>query len=166
MKARIERERIKPGEDPQFHLKLGRGSLSDIEFTVQLLQLMHGATHEELRVTSTMVALDRLTDAGLLDVDDADSLRDAYRLCERARNALYLLTNTSGDSLPVSSEQAEPLGRMLGFVHRPQTSLRDEYRRVTRRARTDLVERVFYGRAVRARATGRDRRRPRAPLPR
>ena len=36
MKARIERERIPPGEDPQFHLKLGRGSLSDIEFTVQL----------------------------------------------------------------------------------------------------------------------------------
>ena len=94
MKARIERERIQPGEDPQFHLKLGRGSLSDIEFTVQLLQLVHGARHEELRVTSTMVALDRLAEAGLLDRDDADSLRDAYRLCERARNALYLLTNT------------------------------------------------------------------------
>jgi hypothetical protein len=45
----------------------------------------------------------------------------------------------------VRSEQAEPLGRMLGFVHRPQTSLRDEYRRVTRRARA-VVERVFYGR--------------------
>ena len=39
MKARIEQERIPPGEDPQFHLKLGRGSLSDVEFTVQLLQL-------------------------------------------------------------------------------------------------------------------------------
>jgi glutamate-ammonia-ligase adenylyltransferase len=145
MKARIERERIKPGEDPQFHLKLGRGSLSDIEFTVQLLQLVHGATHEELRVTSTMVALDRLAEAGLLDHDDAQSLRDAYGLCEQARNALYLLTNTSSDSLPVSSEQAEPLGRVLGFVHRPQSSLRDEYRRVTRRARA-VVERVFYGR--------------------
>lgn len=144
MKARIERERIKPGEDPQFHLKLGRGSLSDIEFTVQLLQLVHGAGHEELRVTSTIVALDRLAAAGLLDEEDADSLRDAYRLCEQARNALYLLSNTAGDSLPVSSEQAEPLGRMLGFVHRPQTSLRDEYRRVTRRARA-VVERVFYG---------------------
>ena len=42
MKARIERERIPPGEDPQFHLKLGRGSLSDVEFLVQLLQLEHG----------------------------------------------------------------------------------------------------------------------------
>jgi [glutamine synthetase] adenylyltransferase / [glutamine synthetase]-adenylyl-L-tyrosine phosphorylase len=145
MKARIERERIRPGDDPQFHLKLGRGSLSDIEFTVQLLQLMHGAAYEELRVTSTIAALDRLTAAGLLDEDDGDSLRDAYRLCERARNARYLLTNAAGDSLPVQSDQAEPLGRMLGFVHRPQTSLRDEYRRVTRRARA-VVERIFYGR--------------------
>jgi glutamate-ammonia-ligase adenylyltransferase len=145
MKARIERERIRPGDDPQFHLKLGRGSLSDIEFTVQLQQLVHGAAHPELRVTSTMVALERLANAGLLDRDDADSLRDAYRLCERARNALHLLTNTAGDSLPVDSDRAEPLGRMLGFVHRPQTSLRDEYRRVTRRARA-VVERAFYGR--------------------
>ena len=46
MKARIERERIPPGEDSRFHLKLGRGSLSDVEFTVQLEQLEHGATHE------------------------------------------------------------------------------------------------------------------------
>ena len=49
MKARIERERIPPGEDPQFHLKLGTGSLSDVEFTVQLLQLEHGGDHPELR---------------------------------------------------------------------------------------------------------------------
>ena len=42
MKARVERERIPPAEDPKFHLKLGRGSLSDIEFTAQLLQLQHG----------------------------------------------------------------------------------------------------------------------------
>ena len=46
MKVRIEQERIPPGEDPQFHLKLGRGSLSDVEFTVQLLQLLHGAHHD------------------------------------------------------------------------------------------------------------------------
>jgi glutamate-ammonia-ligase adenylyltransferase len=145
MKARIERERIRPGDDPQFHLKLGRGSLSDIEFTVQLQQLVHGAAHPELRVTSTIVALERLAAAGLLDPEDAESLRDAYRLCERARNALHLLTNAAGDSLPVGSDRAEPLGRMLGFVHQPQTSLRDEYRRVTRRARA-VVERAFYGR--------------------
>ena len=52
MKARVEGERIPPGEDPQFHLKLGRGSLSDVEFTAQMLQLQHG-----VRATGTVAAL-------------------------------------------------------------------------------------------------------------
>jgi hypothetical protein len=43
IKARVERERIPPTDDPKFHLKLGRGSLSDIEFTAQLLQPQHDA---------------------------------------------------------------------------------------------------------------------------
>ena len=60
MKARIERERIPPGEDPQFHLKLGRGSLSDIEFTVQLEQLAHGGAHPEVRRAFDLRALDAL----------------------------------------------------------------------------------------------------------
>ena len=60
MKARIERERIPPGEDPQFHLKLGRGSLSDIEFTVQLEQLAHGGQHPRVRDPSTLGALAEL----------------------------------------------------------------------------------------------------------
>ena len=59
-KARVERERMPPGEDPDFHLKLGRGSLSDVEWTVQLAQLRHG-----VRSPSTMGALDGLATAGV-----------------------------------------------------------------------------------------------------
>jgi glutamate-ammonia-ligase adenylyltransferase len=143
MKARIERERIPSGEDPQFHLKLGRGSLSDIEFAVQLLQLEHGARHPELRATSTIDAIHRLTEADLLSREDADVLEEAYRFCERARNARYLLTGSPNDSLP-SGATGEKLALMLGYVHRPQATLRDDYRRVTRRARK-VVERIFYG---------------------
>ena len=61
IKARIERERIPPCEDPQFHLKLGRGSLSDIEWTAQLPQLRHGVS-----ATGTMTALDALSEPGLV----------------------------------------------------------------------------------------------------
>jgi glutamate-ammonia-ligase adenylyltransferase len=143
MKARIERERIPSGEDPQFHLKLGRGSLSDIEFAVQLLQLEHGARHPELHATSTIDAIHRLTETDLLSGDDADVLEEAYRFCERARNARYLLTGSPNDSLP-SGATGEKLALMLGYVHRPQATLRDDYRRVTRRARK-VVERIFYG---------------------
>ena len=145
MKARIERERIPPGEDPQFHLKLGRGSLSDVEFTVQLEQLRNGATHPEVRSTSTLAAMHALVEIGVLDRDDADLLGASYALCERARNARYLLTAAPGDALPVDGEEAEKLARLLGYVERPHQQLRDDYRRVTRRARA-VVERVFYGR--------------------
>jgi glutamate-ammonia-ligase adenylyltransferase len=146
MKARIERERIPPGEDPQFHLKLGRGSLSDVEFTVQLLQLSHGGAMPAVRVTSTLDALDALARAGAIASDDADILRAAYQLCERARNVRYLLTASSGDALPLDHDEADKVARLMGYVERPQQELRDDYRRVTRRARS-VVERVFYGRA-------------------
>ncbi len=145
MKVRIEQERIPPGEDPQFHLKLGRGSLSDIEFTVQLLQLLHGAHHESLRTPETMIALDVLDAIGLLEPADADALRESFALCSAARNARFLVTDSERESLPSDVGEAERVARLLGYVDRPQATLRDDYRRLTRHARL-VVERVFYGR--------------------
>jgi glutamate-ammonia-ligase adenylyltransferase len=124
---------------------LGRGSLSDVEFTVQLLQLRHGASAPEVRHPSTMRALHELERLGFVDATSADHLAAAYRLCERARNYRYLLTGMPGDSLPSDRGEAEVLGRMLGYAHAPQQVLREQYRRVTRRSRA-VVERIFYGR--------------------
>ena len=145
MKARIERERIPPGEDPQFHLKLGRGSLSDVEFTAQLLQLRHGARFEELRTTSTVAALRGAVEAAVLSADDALALEQSHAFCSRARNYRFLLNGSPNESLPTDSAEAARLARMLGYVARPQAALRDDYRRITRRARR-VTERVLYGR--------------------
>jgi len=134
MKVRIEQERIAPGEDPEFHLKLGRGSLSDIEFTVQLLQLRHGVAGAR-----TLDALAALVEGGHLPDDEAEVLIEAHRFCEGARNRSFLVVG-AGDALPARPEQATPLARSLGFT---VTALREEYRRVTRRARR-VVERRFY----------------------
>jgi [glutamine synthetase] adenylyltransferase / [glutamine synthetase]-adenylyl-L-tyrosine phosphorylase len=143
IKARVERERIPAGEDPEFHLKLGRGGLTDVEFTVQLLQLEHGAAHPEVRDPSTTAALGKLAGAGILTPEDAQTLLDAYVLCERARNARFLVTGKPGDALPGGKDGVR-VARLLGYVHRPEAGLRDDYRRLTRRARK-VVERVFYG---------------------
>ena len=140
MKARIERERIPPGEDPEFHLKLGRGSLSDVEFTVQLLQMRAG-----IRAPSTMGALELLSSAGAVSDDDADVLRAAYRFCERTRNRWWLVGSAPSavDALPQRPDDLSHLARSLDTS---ATQLRDEYRRVTRRARR-VVERLFYGKS-------------------
>ena len=145
MKVRIEQERIPPGEDPQFHLKLGRGSLSDVEFTVQLLQLMHGARRESLRTPETMTALNALVAVDLLDPGDADALRESFEFCSVARNARFLVTGSERESLPTDLAEAERVARLLGYAEHPQAMLRDDYRRLTRHAR-QVVERVFYGR--------------------
>jgi glutamate-ammonia-ligase adenylyltransferase len=135
-KARIERERVPPNEDPQFHLKLGPGSLSDIEWTTQLAQLLHG-----IRQTGTIAALRTLAGRGLISPADHQILVEAYRFCERTRNRLALVRDGASDSLPTTGRHLTTLARSLGTSG---PGLRDEYRRRTRRARR-VVERLFYG---------------------
>ena len=137
IKARVERERIPPNEDPQFHLKLGRGSLSDIEFTTQLLQLEH-----HVREPSTIAALDELLALDVVSTEDHAVLTEAYRFCERTRNRWFLVNSAPGDSLPQQPEKLARLARSLGTTG---PDLREEYRRLTRRSRR-VVERLFYGR--------------------
>jgi glutamate-ammonia-ligase adenylyltransferase len=136
MKARVEAERLPAGEDPDFHLKLGRGGLVDVEFTVQLLALRH-----DVRSPATLTALDRLEGIGVVGAADADVLRTAFDFCETARNRIHLLSDTAGDALPQDPLVLARLARSLGTT---AAGLRNDYRRVTRRARA-VVERLFYG---------------------
>jgi glutamate-ammonia-ligase adenylyltransferase len=139
MKARIERERIPPGEDPEFHLKLGRGSLSDIEWTAQLQQLRTG-----VQSPGTVTALRKLASTGAITSGDAEVLLTAYRFCEETRNRWWLVGSdpAATDALPTRQSDLAYLARSLDTT--PAT-LRADYRRVTRRARR-VVERLFYGR--------------------
>jgi glutamate-ammonia-ligase adenylyltransferase len=68
-------------------------------------------------------------------------LAEAYRFCERTRNRWFLVNSAPGDSLPQQPEKLARLARSLGTTG---PDLREEYRRVTRRARR-VVERLFYG---------------------
>jgi [glutamine synthetase] adenylyltransferase / [glutamine synthetase]-adenylyl-L-tyrosine phosphorylase len=71
-------------------LKLGPGGLRDVEFAVQLLQLVHGRSDETLRVGSTLVALDRLAAGGYVATEDADALAEAYRWLRLVEHRLQL----------------------------------------------------------------------------
>jgi glutamate-ammonia-ligase adenylyltransferase len=141
IKARVERERLPRGDDPDFHLKLGPGGLSDIEFLVQLWQLRLGRKHPELQITSTLAALDHLAEIGVVSIGEAEHLAMTYRLCTRLRNRLFLQTARSHDSLPLDGEEGARLARSLGYESRSE--LREEYRRTTRRARRIFEHRFF-----------------------
>jgi glutamate-ammonia-ligase adenylyltransferase len=141
IKARVERERLPRGDDPDYHLKLGPGGLSDIEFLVQLWQLRLGRRHPELQTTSTLEALDHLAEIGIISAGEAEHLAMTYRLCTQLRNRLFLQTARSHDSLPLDGEEGSRLARSLGYDSR--SGLREEYRRTTRRARRIFEHRFF-----------------------
>ena len=147
LKARMEAERLPRGVDPSRHLKLGRGGLSDVEWTAQLLQLQHGFEVEGLRTTSTLGALAAARDAGLLDEADEETLREAWVLASRLRDALVLWTGRVGgagaDVLPHDRIALAGLARLVGLPPGSAGELEEAYLRSGRRARA-VVERVFY----------------------
>ncbi|MGR0221769.1 bifunctional [glutamine synthetase] adenylyltransferase/[glutamine synthetase]-adenylyl-L-tyrosine phosphorylase [Agromyces sp. ZXT2-6] len=144
IKARVENERLPQGADPTRHLKLGRGSLSDVEWYVQLIQLEHAARVPSLRTTSTLEALAAAVEAGLVHASDATTLRAAWIFASRARSALTLWLDRTTDVLPVERTQLEGVARIMGYPPGSATQLEDDYLQVTRRARA-VFERGFYG---------------------
>lgn len=141
VKARVEAERIPAGEDPDFHLKLGPGGLSDVEFVTQLLQLQHGGRDPSVRLTGTLEALHALLEADVLAQADYDVLSSSYIFCTRARMRLHLQRGRVSDSLPTDPAASTRLAVSLGFGR--TTELREQYRKHTRRARR-AFERLFF----------------------
>ena len=144
LKGRVDSERLPRGADSSTHLKLGRGGLADVEWTVQLLQLAHGHAVEGLRTPRTLDALRGAAAAGLLSEDDAGALEAAWRLATQARNAIMLVRDKAEDQLPTTGTALIGVGRTMGYPAGFDPGLLvDEYRRTARRARR-VVERVFY----------------------
>lgn len=148
IKARVEAERLPQAADPARHLKLGRGSLSDVEWFVQLLQLQHGARIEGLRTTSTLGALAAAEREGLVSTADAARLHTAWVLASRARSAMTLWTAKTSDVLPTDRQQLEGVARLLEYPPGSASAFEEQYLRVTRLAR-QVFEKRFYGPASR-----------------
>ena len=147
IKARVESERLPRGVDPARHLKLGRGGISDVEWTAQLLALQHAYAVPALRTTSTLAALAAAVDAELLDQADAVALTAAWELASRVRDANVLwsgrVEGAHVDLLPHDRQALSGVARVLGYGPGGGGRLEEEYLRTARRARA-VVERVFY----------------------
>ncbi|AYL35736.1 bifunctional [glutamine synthetase] adenylyltransferase/[glutamine synthetase]-adenylyl-L-tyrosine phosphorylase [Streptomyces fungicidicus] len=144
LKARMESERLPRGADPKLHAKLGPGGLSDVEWTVQLLQLRHGAGEPGLRTTRTREALAAARAAGLISEEDTAVLDEAWVLASRVRNAVMLVRGRAGDTFPTVPRELSAVGRYLGYGPGHAGDMLDAYRRTARRAR-GVVEELFYG---------------------
>jgi [glutamine synthetase] adenylyltransferase / [glutamine synthetase]-adenylyl-L-tyrosine phosphorylase len=139
IKARVDAERLPRGADPSTHTKLGRGGLADIEWTVQLLQLREAYRVPELRTTRTLGALRAAVDAGLVEAADADTLRVAWEMATRIRNAIMLVRARPGDSIPRDPRDLAAVAHICGYPPGESSRFSDDYLRITRRAHNTVA---------------------------
>ena len=141
MKRRIEAERLGSGSKAR-DVKLGAGGLSDIEFTVQLMQLQHGFGRSTIRDNRTLPALSGLSEHNLLDIGDRATLDVGYRFCQRFRNARYHLSGLSSDVFPDDDHEELLLARRLGYPS--NKDLEADYQEITEAVR-EVTDRLLYG---------------------
>lgn len=114
MRERIEKELARESSGP-YDIKTGRGGLLDVEFAAQYVQLVHGPARPELRVRSTVTALDRAAAAGLVDEETRATLVGGYRFLRRLEHRLRIVQDRPIHELPHDAAVLDMLARRTGF---------------------------------------------------
>ncbi|MDX6251613.1 MAG: [glutamine synthetase] adenylyltransferase / [glutamine synthetase]-adenylyl-L-tyrosine [Kribbellaceae bacterium] len=132
-----------PAADIDRQLKLGPGGLRDVEFAVQLLQLVHGRSDESVRSGTTLVALEQLTASGYVGRTDGAVLADAYRFLRSMEHRIQLYRLRRTHQVPVDDDDLRRLGRSLGFTKNPIDDLTAAWKKHGLEVRR-LHEKLFY----------------------
>ncbi|WP_105566578.1 bifunctional [glutamine synthetase] adenylyltransferase/[glutamine synthetase]-adenylyl-L-tyrosine phosphorylase [Microbacterium halophytorum] len=139
MRQRVE-EHI-PQDEADRQLKLGSGGLRDIEFAVQLLQLVHGRMDDAIRQRGTLEALDALADQAYISRDDAAAFAADYRVLRLWEHRLQMQGLSRTHLMPADDDGRRVLARASGFGSAGE--LTAEWARVRRDVR-DIHVRIFY----------------------
>jgi len=145
-KARVEAT-AQVREAGERQVKLGPGGLRDIEFAVQLLQLVHGRDDRTLRSGSTLVALRRLSAAGLVGREDAARLAGAYRFLRVVEHRLQLAQERRTHTIPPGAVERRWLARTIGYRDGPEGDALDVFEADRRQQAVSvrtLHEKLFY----------------------
>ena len=136
-----------PDAESARQIKLGRGGLRDVEFTVQLLQLVHGKTDTSLRVRSTTAAIQALVRAGYIGRTDAAVMREHYTYLRVLEHRIQLVQMRRTHTMPTAPEQLRALARaVVGpmSLKRPSAdSLLADWAKV-KRSVSSLHQQIFY----------------------
>jgi glutamate-ammonia-ligase adenylyltransferase len=139
-KVRLE-EYIRQRGKELTEVKRGRGGIRDVEFAVQLLQIVHGRRDRRLRTPNTLAALRALAREGYVAEDDATALADAYRFLRRVEHRLQIVRDLQTHDLPADRRARTTLARSLGLADADE--LGASYEATTALVRS-IHERLFY----------------------
>ncbi|HWC12879.1 MAG TPA: hypothetical protein VG455_16850, partial [Acidimicrobiales bacterium] len=137
MKARVEGELQRRGLADR-EIKRGRGGIRDIEFAIQLLQLVHGGFDPALRSPTTLDALAELAASGYVEADDARSLDHAYRLLRAVEHRLQLEQEQQVHALPGDPQALNRLARVVGYRDSPEAPAGEMLARYLRRQQAQV----------------------------
>lgn len=142
MRTRVE-ENI-PRREAERDLKLGRGGLRDVEFTVQLLQLVHGRTDESLHVRDTVSAIEVLRDGGYIGRAHAAELQRCYCWLRAVEHRAQMPRMRRTHLVPASEDELRVMARAMRLEGAADaTAFLGELAQVRSRVRA-LHEDVFY----------------------
>lgn len=130
-----------PAREANHEIKLGAGGLRDVEFSVQLLQLVHGRADERLRLRGTFEALDALVEHGYVGRADGADLGTAYRLQRLLEHRIQLYRLRRTHLMPEDQVNQRWLARSIGLAQ--TNELMHLWRATTRRV-LSLQQRLFY----------------------
>ncbi len=124
-KTRLEKEVVREGELER-NVKLGRGGIREIEFTVQALQVLHAGRSPFLQIPQTLPCLEKLAQYDLLATKDASQLRVAYGFLRDVEHRLQMENNLQTHTLPEDKSSLLRLARLMNFATLPkfQSALR------------------------------------------
>lgn len=100
-------------------IKLSRGGIREIEFTVQLLQVVRGGQFPELRTRATCDALLRLQSAGVMTAEAAEALQKAYVFLRQVEHRIQYLDDQQTHALPTHTEDLQWIAQTLGLADTP-----------------------------------------------
>jgi glutamate-ammonia-ligase adenylyltransferase len=99
-----------------FNVKLGRGGIREIEFIAQALQLAHGGRDDWLRVSHTLVSLERLADRGFITQPERSELTDAYCFLRTLEHRLQMEHGLQTHTVPETDTVRALIARRMGFM--------------------------------------------------
>ncbi|CAB4577915.1 unannotated protein [freshwater metagenome] len=124
-------------------LKLAPGGLRDVEFAVQLLQLVHGRSDAMVRSPNTLQALDQLATWGYIGREDAATFSTAYTFLRTLEHRIQLQKLSRTHVLPEEENELRKLGRSLGFMSESSADLEKQWRKHQLEVRR-IHEKLFY----------------------
>src|SRR5207244_2892414 len=114
LKRKIERKTSRAGE-ADVDVKTGHGGIRDVEFTIQFLQLLNGGDLPEVRQRNTLLAIQRLEEAGSLTDQVSHILDETYRFLRKIEHRLQIMFDLQTHRLPDREDELRKLALRMGY---------------------------------------------------